>query len=185
MCRHSNDFVLSICTTVLEDHACEATTLKHFNPDSMWTLVQFTGSLLLPHTVQAIVVHCELIVNPHLAAIVRYKVEVVCTRTASVQGACPTNCKVIASPEARPRPLSSAIVHKPNVFRRIRSAKGELRESATLMEVEDFLFEPIDWRSDRLHDFGWHNNHSVGSVSPLVPEEHTSCTSAFKHFQPE
>jgi hypothetical protein len=76
-CRlwHYNHPIPSVRTLILEYHACSTTTLEHFHFHESSPSAKMSGGLTIPHAMQAIIVDRITVVNPKLAAIIRYKGE--------------------------------------------------------------------------------------------------------------
>ena len=89
--------VSSIRASVPEHHPSSTTTLKHLKLDKMPPTTQMLCGLTIPPAMQAIVINCVSIVNPQLAPIIGYKLEVVMACVEYSHATSPTHSKVIAS----------------------------------------------------------------------------------------
>jgi hypothetical protein len=75
-------------------------TLKHLKFYTMPARAEMPVGLPIAPPMQAIIVHCVPIVDPHLAAIIRDNAETVMARPINSQTACPAHSKMVASRKA-------------------------------------------------------------------------------------
>jgi hypothetical protein len=173
---------------VPEEHASMTTTLKHLKSHQTPSSTHMWSSCSTAPAVQAIIVNCVSIVNPQLAPIIGDKLEVVMARLEDSQTACPTHCEVI--PAAITGPIAASVTIVDVVFpaSKIRSATVEVLTATSLAEVEGIFHEETIAISNRIAGAvasatSPHNSPSVASVRTMVPEEHTSMTTFFKHLK--
>ena len=109
---HNSPSVSSVGTMIPEEHPSMTTTLKELKSHKTPPATNIPSGHSTAPTVQAIVVNRVSIVDPKLASIIGYKLEVVTAAPEDSQAACPTHSKVIATSEPTPFPACVAIVHK-------------------------------------------------------------------------
>ena len=110
-CTHNRPSVSSVGSMIPEEHPCMTTTLKELKSDKTPSTTNIpTGHATAP-AVQAIVVNCVSIVDPQLASIIGYELEVVTAALEDSQAASPAHGKVITTSETRPFSASVAVVH--------------------------------------------------------------------------
>jgi hypothetical protein len=157
--------------------------LKHFQPERAPPTVKELSSHTSSHAVQAIIIDCESVVNPELAAIIRRDRQPVGTTPFDDHGATPTNSEMISSEETWPSARSGSVVHPTDSTSRPCTAATQIRAASTLTEIEDFFPNAHTanglWSS---HSCIRYNGHSVTGVATPVSEYHACPTATFKHF---
>jgi hypothetical protein len=137
---------------------------------------------------QAIVVNSVSIVEPQLASVIGYELEVVTPAPEDSQATSPTNCKVIATSEPGPPATCVAVVHHVLPASMCGSATIEVLAAPSLAEVVNVLPEEASTISGgsaapaTTLATGTHNNPSVSSVRAVIPEEHPSMTTTLEEL---
>jgi len=172
---------------VPEQHTSMTTTLKHLKANKTPPSMQMLPGLSIAPTVQAIVVNGVSIVDPQLAAIIRQNAEMVMAGLEDSQAASPTHSKVITSFETAPFLACVAIVHCMAPAGHVGFATLQVLTPAALAKVKGILHEQTMTISNRVPTVPpatcTNNGPSVTSISTSVPEQHTSITTTFKHFE--
>merc|ERR1719424_1343259 len=170
------------------------TTLKELKSDKTPSTTNIpTGHATAP-AVQAIVVNCVSIVDPQLASIIGYELEVVTPALEDSQAACPAHSKVIATSEPRPFCTCIAIVHHVSPASMCGSAPIEVLAATSLTKVVDVLPEKasaicglratlLAATSATASSTCTHNHPSVSSVGSMIPEEHPRMTTTLKELK--
>jgi hypothetical protein len=96
-CTRNHPSVACIGPMIPEKHPSVATVFKHLKPYKMPPCTNVPSRVPAAPSVQAIVVDRVTIVEPEVAPIIRYNLEVVMTCLENSHAACPTHSKVIAS----------------------------------------------------------------------------------------
>jgi len=89
--------VSSVRAMVPEQHPSMTTTLKELNSHNAPSTTHLPFCHPTAPTMQAVVVNCVLIIDPELASIIGYKLEVVGAAPKDSHASCPTHREVIAS----------------------------------------------------------------------------------------
>jgi len=109
-CRDSDHLVGGVSTPVFDFHAMPASSLEHLCPELMISGCQlFLRTSSSSPTMKTIIVHHLLVINPHLTAIIRKRLELVVPSCLDVQQACPLHGIVVFVAEPGPR-LSGILV---------------------------------------------------------------------------
>jgi hypothetical protein len=186
-CTHNNPPVCSVVAMVPEEHPSMTTTLKHLKSHQMPSSTNMPSSRSTAPSVQAIIVDCVPIVDPQLAAIIGYELKVVMACSEDSHAASPTHSEVIATREAIPFGTSVAIIHNMAPASHVWPATIQVLAPTTLTKVENVLPKEASTISGTVARLSLttctHNNPSVASVGPVIPEAHTSMTAAFKHLK--
>merc|ERR1719265_2543864 len=126
---------------VPEQHPSMATTFKELNSHKAPSCTNTPSRHSTAPTMQAVVVNCVTIVEPQLASIIGYKLEVVRTAPKDSQAACPPHREVIASNEARPFASCVAVVHHVFPTSHVWSPTVKVLASTTLTKIESIFPE--------------------------------------------
>jgi hypothetical protein len=172
---------------VPEKHPSMSTFFKHLEPHETPPGTDVPSGCSTAPSMQAIIVNCVSIVNPQLAPIIGYELEMVMACVEYSHAASPTYSKVIAPMEARPFGTCVAIVHIVAPPSHVRLATIQILAPTTLTKVERILHEETSAISGAMttlsHTTRTHNSPSVSSVATMVSEEHTGSTAMLKHLK--
>jgi hypothetical protein len=171
---------------VPEEHASVTTPLEHLKSDKMPSSTDIPSGHSTSPTMQSIVVNCVSVVNPQLAPIIGYNLEVVAACLENSQAACPAYSEVVAPSETMPPASCVTIIYIVFPARHIWSAAIEILTSATLAKIESVLPEETMAICDRIATFATraHNSPSIASIGTMVPEQHPSMAATLKHLEP-
>jgi hypothetical protein len=134
---------------------------------------------------QTVVIDRVTIVKPEIAAVVRDKLEVIPAALEDSRTASPTYSEVIVPGKSRPSAAGVPVVNIMLPSSHVRPASVQIRATTTLSKIEGILPEetmPIN-NSMRLPSARTNRQPFVSSVVAMVPEEHASMTTMFKHFE--
>ena len=96
-CASHSPAVSSVRAMVPEQHPSMTATLKELNSHNTPSTTNLPFGHSTAPTMQPIVVNCVFIVDPQLASIIGYKLEVVSAAPKDSHASCPTHREVIAS----------------------------------------------------------------------------------------
>jgi hypothetical protein len=171
---------------VPEQHPSMATTFKHFKSNKVPPSANVSSDLPIAPAMQAIVIDCVPIVDPQLAPIIGYDAEMIMASPEDPHAASPTNSKVIASGETRPFATCVAVVNIVFPSSHIGLAPVQVLTPATLAKVEGIFHEETMAICDGMLAVSLatctHNNPSIASIRPMIPEKHASMTTMFEHL---
>jgi hypothetical protein len=179
--------VSSVRAMVPEQHPSMATALKELNSHKAPPCTNAPSGHSAAPAMQAIVVNCVAIVEPQLASVIGYKLEMVRAAPEDSQAACPTHREVIASNEARPFASCVAVVHHVFPTSHVWSPTVEVLASTTLTKIESIFPEQasaVGYGISTTLAACTYNGPSVSSIGTMVPEKHPSMTTTLKHLKP-
>jgi hypothetical protein len=121
---------------------------------------------------QTIVVDCISIVDPQLAAVVRYDAEDEMPRPINSHPASPAHGKMITTGKSRPPTTCVLVIYNMFPACHLRPATIEILASTALTKVKCILSEVTMTilRVPRLIATCTHKNPSVSGITPPVPE---------------
>jgi hypothetical protein len=183
----NNPSVSSVGPVIPEEHPSMTTTLEELQSHKTPPTTNILSGHSTTPAVQAVVVDCISIVDPQLASIIGYELEVVTPTFEDSQAACPTCSEVISASITRPSATSVAIVHIMLPTGHVRLAIVQVLASATLAKVIDILpKEPMTisgFSGNVAPATSTHNSPAVPCVCAMVPKQHPGVTTTFEHLK--